>query len=58
MSGLSEATLTRTCRQDDDSLIETRDRTKLFYKDWGNGKPVVFVHGWALGADMWEYQMP
>jgi non-heme chloroperoxidase len=40
------------------SFIETRDRTNLFYKDWGNGKPVVFVHGWALGADMWEYQMP
>ena len=39
-------------------IIETRDRTSLFYKDWGNGKPVVFVHGWALGADMWEYQTP
>ena len=38
--------------------IETRDRTSLFYKDWGTGKSVVFVHGWALGADMWEYQMP
>ena len=39
-------------------LVETRDRTSLFYKDWGTGKPVVFIHGWALGADMWEYQMP
>jgi non-heme chloroperoxidase len=38
--------------------IETRDRTSLFYKDWGKGQPVVFIHGWALGADMWEYQMP
>ena len=40
------------------SFIETRDRVSLFYKDWGTGNPVVFVHGWALGADMWEYQMP
>ena len=40
------------------SYIETRDGTRLFYKDWGTGKPVVFIHGWALGADMWEYQMP
>ena len=22
------------------------------------GKPVVFIHCGALGADMWEYQMP
>jgi non-heme chloroperoxidase len=40
------------------SLIEVRDGTKLFYKDWGTGKPVLFIHGWALGCDMWEYQMP
>jgi pimeloyl-ACP methyl ester carboxylesterase len=29
----------------------------LFYKDWGNGRPMVFIAGWGLGADMWEYQM-
>lgn len=39
------------------SLIEARDGTFLFYQDWGSGKPVVFVHGWGLGAEMWEYQM-
>jgi non-heme chloroperoxidase len=38
------------------SLIETRDGTRLYYQDWGTGKPVVFVHGWGLGAAMWEYQ--
>ena len=38
-------------------FIETSDRTSLFYKDWGTGKPVLFLHGWCLGADMWEYQM-
>lgn len=38
-------------------FIETRDRTRLFYKDWGKGKPVVFIHGWVLNADIWEYQM-
>jgi non-heme chloroperoxidase len=38
--------------------VEAGDGTKLFYKDWASGKPVVFIHGWALGADMWEYQMP
>jgi pimeloyl-ACP methyl ester carboxylesterase len=38
-------------------FIATRDETSLFYKDWGTGKPVLFVHGWCLGSDMWEYQM-
>jgi non-heme chloroperoxidase len=36
-------------------FIETSDRTSLFYKDWGTGKPVLFLHGWCLGANMWEY---
>ncbi|WP_132252250.1 alpha/beta fold hydrolase [Methylobacterium segetis] len=39
-------------------FIETSDATRLFYKDWGSGRPVVFLHGWPLDADMWEYQQP
>src|SRR3712207_2623653 len=38
-------------------FIETSDRTSLFYKDWCTGKPVLFLHGWCLDANMWEYQM-
>lgn len=38
-------------------LIETADRAHLFYKDWGRGRCLVFIHGWALNADIWEYQM-
>lgn len=30
---------------------------KLYYKEWGNGQPVVFCHGWPLCADAWEDQM-
>ena len=37
--------------------IETNDHTQLFYRDWGIGPTVLFVHGWAVGADIWEYQM-
>nr|WP_321983366.1 alpha/beta hydrolase [uncultured Lichenicoccus sp.] len=39
--------------------ITTTDGTSLFYKDWGSASasPVVFIHGWPLNADMWEYQM-
>ena len=35
----------------------TRDGAELYYKDWGDGAPVLFSHGWPLNADMWEYQM-
>lgn len=39
------------------SFIETDDGTCLFFKDWGTGKPVLFVHSWAVNADLWQYQM-
>lgn len=37
--------------------ITTKDGTEIFYKDWGEGRPVVFSHGWPLSADAWEDQM-
>ncbi|MEY9934096.1 non-heme chloroperoxidase [Catenulispora sp. GP43] len=39
------------------SFITTTDGTKIFYKDWGSGQPVVFSHGWPLNADVWDEQM-
>lgn len=30
---------------------------ELFYEDLGTGKPVVFIHGWPLSHEMWEYQV-
>jgi pimeloyl-ACP methyl ester carboxylesterase len=35
----------------------TRDGVQIYYKDWGQGQPVVLLHGWPLSSDMWEYQM-
>jgi non-heme chloroperoxidase len=39
------------------ATITTRDGTTLYYKDWGEGQPVVFSHGWPLTADAWDDQM-
>jgi non-heme chloroperoxidase len=36
--------------------VESHDGTKVFYNDWGAGRPVVLIHGWPLNSDMWEYQ--
>jgi non-heme chloroperoxidase len=39
------------------ATITTKDGTKIFYKDWGTGQPIVFSHGWPLSADDWDGQM-
>jgi non-heme chloroperoxidase len=39
------------------STITTKDRTEIYYKDWGKGQPIVFHHGWPLSADDWDAQM-
>ena len=39
------------------STITTKDGTRIFYKDWGSGQPIVFHHGWPLSADDWDNQM-
>lgn len=37
--------------------IERQDKTVIFHKDWGSGKPVLFVHSAGVNSDIWNYQM-
>jgi non-heme chloroperoxidase len=50
VNSASQATKGRT-------TVTANDGTKLFYKDWGIGKPVLFSHGWPLMSDAWDNQM-
>jgi non-heme chloroperoxidase len=38
------------------SNVVTRDGVSLFWREWGRGAPVLFVHSWALQSQMWDYQ--
>jgi non-heme chloroperoxidase len=39
------------------NFIRTADGTDLFFRDWGAGQPVLFVGGWSMPSESWQYQM-
>ena len=44
------------------NYIETNKDAKgnpvrIYYNDYGSGKPVILIHGWPLSSAMWEYQV-
>ncbi len=39
------------------NFFKTIDDAQIFYRDLGEGSPVILIHGWPLNADMWEYQV-
>ena len=36
------------------TFIKTRDGTQLYTKQWGEGRPVILLHGWPLSSDSWD----
>ena len=39
------------------SMLEVRDGTEIFYKDWGVGRPIMFHHAFPLSSDEWDPQL-
>ncbi len=37
---------------------ENKADIELHYQDYGNGRPVVLIHGWPLSGRSWESQVP
>lgn len=36
---------------------EKGKKIKLAYQDFGEGQPILFIHGWPLSQRMWEHQI-
>ncbi len=37
--------------------VSHTDSINIFYQEYGTGTPVIFIHGWPLNHEMWEYQL-
>lgn len=37
--------------------VTAHDGTSLFYRNSGEGPPVVLMHSWALNSDAWQFHM-
>ena len=35
-------------------FLTTQDKTNIYFKRWGTGRPIVLIHGWPLTADTWD----
>lgn len=38
-------------------MISVEQDVALYYEDYGNGEPIVFIHGGGTNHDMWEQQV-
>jgi pimeloyl-ACP methyl ester carboxylesterase len=52
----SQTRTDRRGRSATDEYVEVEPNVRLHLLDWGQGKPIVFIHGWPLSHEMFEYQ--
>jgi pimeloyl-ACP methyl ester carboxylesterase len=39
-------------------FIAASDGTQLYWREWGQGAPVLFLNSLGCGSQMWDYQIP
>lgn len=37
------------------SWFSAADGAQLYYSDWGQGRPIILLHGWPLNSASWDY---
>ena len=40
------------------NYLETKDGAKIYYEDHGEGRPILFVHGWLCSSRFWQKNVP
>jgi non-heme chloroperoxidase len=38
-------------------FITAKDGTSLYWREWGDGAPILFLNSLGLGSQMWDYQI-
>lgn len=38
-------------------FITTKDGTQLYWREWGQGAPMLFLNSLGVGTRMWDYQI-
>ena len=38
--------------------IQNKTATNIFCRDFGQGQPILLIHGWPLNGESWELQIP
>src|SRR5207245_837188 len=38
-------------------FISAKDGTQLYWHDWGQGAPMLFLNSLGMSSQMWDYQM-
>jgi non-heme chloroperoxidase len=56
-AALDQVSSLQPTKENSMDTITVKDGTKIYFKDWGTGQPIVFSHGWPLSADDWDAQM-
>jgi hypothetical protein len=54
LSSRSAASITKAA---DTHFIQAHDGTRLYWTQWGAGRPILFLNSAGMPTQMWDYQM-